>query len=70
MKAWEADLFVAELGDDHFVVKASEGNADVAFAWRLSAHRKGYGEVRLERVEKPGSEGAGEPVGRGAEEQR
>ncbi len=36
---------------DYFVVKAWEGDPDVAFAWRLSAIRKGYAGVRLEKVE-------------------
>jgi hypothetical protein len=46
-----ASLYVAEIGHDYFVVKLLDGQSDVAFAWRLSAHRKGYAGVRLERVE-------------------
>ena len=46
-----ASLYVAEIGKDYFVVKAHDGDPDVAFAWRLSAHRKGYAGVRLERME-------------------
>ena len=46
----DAGLYVAEVGEDYFVVKAREGDPDVAFAWRLSAHRKGYAGVRLEKV--------------------
>ncbi|OGO42020.1 MAG: hypothetical protein A2Z04_00400 [Chloroflexi bacterium RBG_16_57_9] len=48
----DASLYVAEVGKDYFVVKAREGDPNVAFAWRLSAHRKGYGGVRLEEVER------------------
>ena len=43
-----ASLYVAEIGRDYFVVKARAGDADVAFAWRLSATHKGYAGVRLE----------------------
>ncbi|MCZ7572716.1 MAG: hypothetical protein M5U01_29520 [Ardenticatenaceae bacterium] len=46
-----ASLYVAEVGKDAFVVKTREGDVNVAFAWRLSARRKGYAGVRLERVE-------------------
>ena len=42
--------YVAEVGRECFVVKARAGDPDVAFAWRLSATRKGYAEVRLEEV--------------------
>jgi hypothetical protein len=42
---------VAEIGQGYFVVKARAGDPDVAFAWRLSATRKGYAGVRLEEVE-------------------
>jgi len=45
-----ASLYVAEIGKDYFVVKARDGNPNIAFAWRLSAHRKGYARVRLEKV--------------------
>ena len=41
---------MAEIGGDHFVVKARDGDPDVVFAWRLSAHRKGYAGVRLEKA--------------------
>jgi hypothetical protein len=41
---------VAEIGQGYFVVKARAGDPDVAFAWRLSATRKGYAGVRLEEV--------------------
>ncbi len=47
-----ASLYVAEVGEDHFVVKARDGDPNVSFAWRLSATRKGYAGVRLEKVEK------------------
>jgi hypothetical protein len=47
----EAGLYVAEIGRDYFVVKARKGDPDVAFAWRLSAIRKGYAGVRMEQVE-------------------
>jgi len=46
----DASFYVAEVGEDYFVVKARAGDADVAFAWRLSATRKGYAGVRLEEV--------------------
>ncbi len=46
----DASLYVAEIGRDYFVVKAREGDPNVAFAWRLSATRKGYAGVRLEEV--------------------
>jgi hypothetical protein len=49
----DASLYVAEIGKDYFVVKAREGDPNVAFAWRLSAYRKGYAGVRLEQVESP-----------------
>ncbi|WP_162495769.1 MULTISPECIES: hypothetical protein [Caldilinea] len=54
----DASLYVAEVGKDYFVVKARDGDLNVAFAWRLSAHRKGYAGVRLEAVGEPGNEGA------------
>jgi hypothetical protein len=41
---------VAEIGRKYFVVRARDGNANAAFAWRLSATRKGYAGVRLEEV--------------------
>jgi len=47
----DASLYVSEIGADYFVVKAREGDPNVAFAWRLSATRKGYAGVRLEEVE-------------------
>ncbi len=47
----DASLYVVELGADYFVVKARDGAPNVAFAWRLSAHRKGYSGVRLEQVQ-------------------
>lgn len=46
----DASLYVAEVGQSYFVVKAREGDPNVAFAWRLSATRKGYAGVRLEEV--------------------
>ncbi|MFZ1465384.1 MAG: hypothetical protein WAV60_15145, partial [Anaerolineae bacterium] len=46
-----ANLYVAEIGNDYFVVKSWNGDADVRFAWRLSATRKGYAGVRLAPVE-------------------
>jgi hypothetical protein len=47
----DASLYVAEIGEDYFQVKAREGHDDVAFAWMLTAPRKGYADVRLEQVE-------------------
>jgi len=47
----DASLYVAEVGKEYFVVKARDGDPSVAFAWRLSAHRKGYAEVRLEAAD-------------------
>jgi hypothetical protein len=49
----DAALYVAERGQDYFMVKAREGDQQVEFAWRLSAKRKGYANVRLEPVEQP-----------------
>ena len=46
----DASLYMAEVGRDYFVVKAREGDPNVAFAWRLSAIRKGYAGIRLEEV--------------------
>jgi hypothetical protein len=46
-----ASLYVAEIGHDYFVVKSLDGQSDVAFAWRLSATRKGYAGVRLEQID-------------------
>ncbi|MFZ1754037.1 MAG: hypothetical protein WAU10_09845 [Caldilineaceae bacterium] len=46
----DASLYVAEIGEDYFVVKSREGDPNIAFAWHLSAHRKGYADVRLEEV--------------------
>jgi hypothetical protein len=46
----DASLYVTEVGRDYFVVKARDGNPDVSFTWRLSAHRKGYDWIRLETV--------------------
>ncbi len=47
----DASLYVAEIGKDYFVVKARDGKQNIAFAWRLSAHRKGYSGVQLESVD-------------------
>lgn len=49
----DAGLYVAEIGHDFFVVKAREGDPEIQFAWRLSAKRKGYSDVRLESVDEP-----------------
>jgi hypothetical protein len=46
----DASLYVTEIGRDYFVVRVREGDPDVSFAWRLSAHRKGCDEIRLEDV--------------------
>jgi len=46
-----ASLYVSEVGTDYFIVKVREGDPNVAFAWRLSAFRKGYRGVRLERMD-------------------
>ena len=43
-------LYLAEVGREYFVVRAREGDPNVAFAWRLSATRKGYAGARLEEV--------------------
>ena len=45
-----ASLYVAKMGKNYFVVKTRDGDPNVAFAWRLSATRKGYAGVRLEEV--------------------
>jgi hypothetical protein len=45
-----AILYVAEIGQNYFIVKAWAGDLDVSFAWRLSVTRKGYADVRLEQV--------------------
>lgn len=47
----DSSLYVAQIGDNFFVVKSREGDPHVTFAWRLSAPRKGYEQVRLESVE-------------------
>lgn len=52
----DASLYVAEIGNDHFVVKVREGDPNIAFAWRLSAHRQGYADVRLEEVGSAGDD--------------
>ncbi|MFN8485999.1 MAG: hypothetical protein U0350_00325 [Caldilineaceae bacterium] len=49
----DASLYVAEIGADFFVIKAHAGDPQVAFAWRLSAPRKGYENVRLEQADQP-----------------
>ena len=46
----DALLYVSEVGDDYFVVTASQGDPNASFVWRLSATRKGYAGVRLEEV--------------------
>jgi hypothetical protein len=46
----DASLYVTEIGRDYFVVRVREGDPDVSFAWRLSAHRKGCDGIRLEDV--------------------
>jgi hypothetical protein len=46
----DASLYVAEIGEDYFMVKARDGDPNVAFAWRLSAIRKGYAGVWLEEI--------------------
>lgn len=46
----DAALYVAEVGDGYFVVKAHAGDGEAQFAWRLSAPRQGYAGVRLEQV--------------------
>lgn len=50
----DASLYVAEIQADFFVVKAREGDANATFAWRLSALRRGYADVRLEEVDREG----------------
>ena len=51
----DASLYVAEVGKEYFVVRAREGDPEAIFAWRLSAHRKGYAGVRLEQIDELGS---------------
>jgi hypothetical protein len=51
----DASLYVAEIQADSFVVKAREGDGNATFAWRLSAPRQGYADVRLEEVETGGN---------------
>jgi hypothetical protein len=46
----DASLYVTEVGPDYFVVRGRDGDPDVSFTWRLSAHRKGYDGIRLEMV--------------------
>ncbi len=50
----DVSLYVAEVGRNYFVVKARDGDPNVAFAWRLSAIRRGYAGVRLEEVRAAG----------------
>jgi hypothetical protein len=47
-----AHLYVSERGENYFVVKSMDGS-DVSFAWSVSAFRKGYSNIRLERVDQP-----------------
>ncbi len=47
----DASLYVVEVGREYFVVRAREGDPEAIFAWRLSAHRKGYAGVRLEATD-------------------
>ena len=47
----DASLYVAEVGREYFVVRARDGDTNAAFAWRLSATRKGYAGVRLEATD-------------------
>jgi hypothetical protein len=50
----DASLYVAEIGAAYFVVQARAGSADdVRFAWKLTASRSGYEDVRLEEVAAP-----------------
>ena len=45
----DASLYVEEIGPG-YLVRGREGDSDVSFTWRMSAHRKGYGGVRMEVV--------------------
>lgn len=45
-----ANLYVARVAPDHFVVRSSTGDPNVTFAWRLSAHRKGFADRRLDEM--------------------
>ncbi len=54
-----ASLYVAEIGTDHFTVKVRDGDGQIPFAWRLSAKRRGYSDVRLESAA-PDNAGQGE----------
>ena len=49
----DAALYVAETGDGYFIVKARDGEVAAQFAWRLSAPRRGYEQVRLESGRPP-----------------
>jgi hypothetical protein len=49
----DAALFVAEIGDGYFVVKVRDGDPNAQFAWRVSAPRKGYDQLRLEPATPP-----------------
>ena len=42
--------YVAERGNNYFVVSSLEGK-DVEFSWQVSALRRGYINVRLEKSE-------------------
>lgn len=45
----DSQIYVSEVGNDHFVVSTRPGEQDIRFAWRVSAFRKGYSGVRLEQ---------------------
>lgn len=44
-------LYVAEKGENYFVVKLINGKEDCTFDWFLYAKRRGYENVYMERVE-------------------
>lgn len=43
------DLYVAQKGKDYFVVKSISGKDVKEFNWLVSAYRKGYSHIRMEK---------------------
>jgi hypothetical protein len=46
-----AALYVSDIGSGYFEVRSRDGDPNVRFSWRVSAARKGYENVRLEKVD-------------------
>lgn len=46
----DASLYVSRVANNHFEVRARDGDPNVTFAWRLSAHRKGFAGTRMEEM--------------------